>query len=81
VRVLGGAKRYRQDDDPDQLNSLPAKAIEGLSLFFELLLIKAHFVEGCKEKDFSLATIIDEGFGGVPSVDVDGDDHGICMGE
>jgi hypothetical protein len=27
-----------------------------------------------------LAAIIDEDFGDVPSVDVDGDDHGVCVG-
>jgi hypothetical protein len=33
------------------------------------------------EKDFSLATIIDKDFGDVPSINVDGDDHGVCVGE
>jgi hypothetical protein len=81
ARVLGDAKTHRQGDDPDRFNSFFTKAIEGLHLFFELLLIKAHFVEGCKEKDFRLATVINEDFGDVPSIDVDGDDHGVCVGE
>jgi hypothetical protein len=81
ARVLGGTKRHWQSDDPDQLNSFPAKAIEGLHRFFGLLPIETHFVKGCKENDFSLAAIIDENFSGVPSVDVDGDDHGVYVGE
>jgi hypothetical protein len=72
ARVLGGAKRHRQGDDPNRLNSLPTEAIEGLHRFLALLSIKTHF---------SLATIIDEDFSDVPSVDVDGDNHGICVGE
>jgi hypothetical protein len=46
-----------------------------------LLLIETHFVEGCEEKDFSFTTIIDEDFGDVPSIDIDGDDHGVYVGE
>jgi hypothetical protein len=46
-----------------------------------LFLIKTHFVKGRKEKDLGLATIIDEDFGDVPSVDVDGDNHGVYVGE
>jgi hypothetical protein len=34
-----------------------------------------------REKDFDLATIIDEDFGDIPSVDVDGDNHGVGMWE
>jgi hypothetical protein len=48
--VLGGAKRYLQGDDLDRFNSFPAKAIEGLICFFELLWIETHFVEGYEEK-------------------------------
>jgi hypothetical protein len=81
VRVLGGAKRHQQGDDPDRFNSFPAEAVEGLHRLFELLSIKTHFFKGCEEKDFSLATIIDEDFGDVPSVDVDSDNYGICVGE
>jgi hypothetical protein len=44
-------------------------------------LIETHFVEGCEEKDFSFATIINEDFGDVPSIDIDGDDHGVYVGE
>jgi hypothetical protein len=46
-----------------------------------MLSIETHFVEGCKEKDISLAAIIDEDFGDVPSIDVDGHDHGVCVVE
>jgi hypothetical protein len=46
-----------------------------------LFSIETYFVEGCEEEDFSLATIIDEDFGDIPSVDVDGDDHGIYVEE
>jgi hypothetical protein len=59
----------------------PAEVIEGLHRFFELLSIKAQFVEGCMEKDFSLATVIDEDFCDIPSVDVEGDNYGICVGK
>jgi hypothetical protein len=43
-------------------------------------LIKTHFVEGCEEKEFKLATVIDEDFGDVPSVDVDDNEHGVYVG-
>jgi hypothetical protein len=46
-----------------------------------LLLIKTHFVKGYEEKDFGLATVVNEDFGDVSSIDVDGDDHGVCVGE
>ncbi len=39
----------------------------------------AHFFEGRQEEDFCLAAIVDEDFGDVPSIDVDGDDHGVGM--
>jgi hypothetical protein len=81
ARVLGGAKIHQQGDDLDRLNSFPTEAIEGLHRFFELLLIKTHFVEGCEEKDFSLAPVIDEDFCDIPSINVDGDDNGVCVGE
>jgi hypothetical protein len=41
----------------------------------------SHFVEGCEEEDFGLATIVDKDFGDVSSVDVDSDDHGIGIGK
>jgi hypothetical protein len=66
VRLLGGAERHRQSDDPDWFNSFPAEAIDGLGRFFEMFSIKAHFVEGCEEKDFSLVITIDEDFDDVP---------------
>jgi hypothetical protein len=44
-------------------------------------LIETHFVEGCEEKDFGLAAIVNENFGNIPLVDVDGDDHGIDIGK
>jgi hypothetical protein len=81
VRVLGGAKGHRQGDDPKRFNSFSVEAIEGLHRFFELLLIKTHFVASYEEKNFGLATIVNEDFGDVPSIDVDGDDHGIYVGE
>jgi hypothetical protein len=59
ARVLRGAERHRQSDDPDWFNSFSTEAIEGIRQFFELFSIKAHFVKGYEEKDFSLATIID----------------------
>jgi hypothetical protein len=43
--------------------------------------IETHFVDGCEEKDFSFAAIVDEDSGDVPSVDVDGDDHSVGMGK
>jgi hypothetical protein len=46
-----------------------------------LLSVVAHFFEGWKEKDFGLAAIVDEDSGNVPSIDVDGDNHGIGMWE
>jgi hypothetical protein len=44
-------------------------------------LVETHFFEGCEEKDFGLASIVDEDFGDMPSIDVDSDDHGIGMGK
>jgi hypothetical protein len=44
---FGGAEGYRECDGPDWFNSFPAKAIEGLRWFLELLLVKTHFVKGC----------------------------------
>jgi hypothetical protein len=41
----------------------------------------AHFFKGCEEENFGLAAIINEDFGNVPFVNVDGDDHGIGMRE
>jgi hypothetical protein len=81
ARVLRGDKVHRQGDDPDRFNSFSAEAIEGLRRFFELLSIKTHFVEGCEEKDFGLATVVNKDFGDVPSIDMDGDDHGLCVWE
>jgi hypothetical protein len=59
----------------------PPKAIEGLRRFSELVLIETHFIEGGKEKSFSLAAIIDEDFDDIPSIDRYGDDHDVCVGE
>jgi hypothetical protein len=81
ARVPGGAKGHQQGDDPDRFNSFSAEAIEGIHRLFELLSIKTYFVEGCEKKDFGLATVVNEDFGGVPSIDMDGDDHGFCVGE
>jgi hypothetical protein len=44
-----------------------------------LFSVIAHFLEGWEEKDLSLATIVDEDFGNVLSINVDGDDHGVDM--
>jgi hypothetical protein len=44
-----------------------------------LFSVIAHFLEGWEKKDLSLATIVDEDFGNVPSINVDGDDHGVDM--
>jgi hypothetical protein len=44
-------------------------------------LIVAHIFEGYKEENFNLAAIVYEDFGDIPSIDVDGDDHGIGVGE
>jgi hypothetical protein len=33
------------------------------------------------EKDFGLATIVNEDFGGIPSIDMDSDDHSVFVGE
>jgi hypothetical protein len=81
ARVLWDAEQHRLDDNPNWFNSFPAEAVEELHWFFELFAIKTHLFEGYEKKDFSLATIVDEEFGDVPSVDVDGDDHSICMWE
>jgi hypothetical protein len=67
--------------DPDWFNSFSAEAIEGLRRFFELFSVKNHFFEGCEEKDFVLASIVNEDFGDIPSVDVDSDDHGVGVGK
>jgi hypothetical protein len=40
-----------------------------------------HFFKGLEEKDFSLVSIVDEDFGNVLSVDVNGDDHSVGMWE
>jgi hypothetical protein len=47
----------------------------------EPLLVIAHILEGQQEKDFCLAAVVNEDFGNVPSVDVDGEDHGVDMRE
>jgi hypothetical protein len=44
-------------------------------------LVETHFFEGREEKDFGLASIVDEDFGDMPSIDVDSDDHGVGMGK
>jgi hypothetical protein len=62
-------------------NSFSVKAIEGIHRFFELFSIVAHLFHGCEEEYFGLAAIINGDFGDVPSVDVDGDNHGIIVGE
>jgi hypothetical protein len=46
-----------------------------------MLSIEIHFVEGCEENDFSLATVIYEDFGDIPSIIMDGDNHGVCVVE
>jgi hypothetical protein len=44
-------------------------------------LIIAYFFKGCEEENFGLIAILNEDFGNVPSVDVDGDDHDIGIGK
>jgi hypothetical protein len=44
-------------------------------------LVVTHLFKGCEEEDFGLATIVNENFGNIPSVDVDGDNHAIGMRE
>jgi hypothetical protein len=58
-----------------------AEAIEGLRQLSKLFLVATHLFKGYEEENFSLTTIIDEDFGNVPSVNVDGDNHSIGMGE
>jgi hypothetical protein len=45
--IFGSAKGYQESDCPDRLDSFTTEAIEGLRWLFELLSIKAHFIEGC----------------------------------
>jgi hypothetical protein len=46
-----------------------------------LFLVLAHLFEGCEKENFGLATIVNKDFGNAPSVNVDGDNHGIGMRE
>jgi hypothetical protein len=52
-----------------------------LHQFFELFLVITHLFEGCEKENFGLVTIVNKDFGNVPSVDVDGDNHGIGVRE
>jgi hypothetical protein len=47
VRIFWSAKGHQECDSPDQFDSFPTEAIEGLRQFFELLSVKTHFVKGC----------------------------------
>jgi hypothetical protein len=46
VTVFGGAKGHWECDISDWFDSFSIEDIEGLRRFFELLLVKTHFVEG-----------------------------------
>jgi hypothetical protein len=81
ARVYWGTKGNKQCYDSNGVNSLALEAIEGLCRLLEPLLVIAHILEGRQEKDFCLAAIVNEDFGNVPSVDVDGEDHGVDMRE
>jgi hypothetical protein len=76
---FGVTEGYRECDGPDRFDSFPIKAIEGRRQFFELLLVKTHFVEGCQEEDFGLTAIVNEDFFDVPFINVDCDDHGVSV--
>jgi hypothetical protein len=47
ARIFWSTEGYRECDCPNQLDSFTTDAIEELRWLFELLLIKAHFIEGC----------------------------------
>jgi hypothetical protein len=46
-----------------------------------MLLVIAHFLEGRQEKNSYLAAIVNRDFGNIPSIDVDGENHGVGMEE
>jgi hypothetical protein len=46
-----------------------------------LFSVITHFLEDCEEKDFSLTAIVDEDFGDIPSIDVNGDNHDVGVWE
>jgi hypothetical protein len=81
AQILWGAEWNGQSYDPDGFSSFAVEDIEGLHRLFELLSIIDHLSKGRQEKDFGLPAIVDENFGDVSSVDVDGDDHSIGMWE
>jgi hypothetical protein len=81
MRVLQGAEWNRQCYDSDWLNHLASEAIGGFRWLFEMLLVIAHFLEGRQEKNSYLAAIVNMDFGNIPSIDVDGENHGVGMEE
>jgi hypothetical protein len=65
--------------DSNRLNLLASEATEGIRWLFKVLLVIAHFLEGQHEKNFYLAAIVDTVSDNVPMIDVDSEDHGICV--
>jgi hypothetical protein len=57
---FGGAERDGQCYYPDRLDSFATEAIEGFHQFFKLLLVMAHFLEGCQKEYFYLVVVVDE---------------------
>jgi hypothetical protein len=66
---------------PNRLDSFAAKAIEGLRLFFQMLLVVTHFLEGRLKEYFCLTPVVDEDFCNNPLVGVADDHHGIGVRE
>jgi hypothetical protein len=79
--VHGSAEGYWERDCSDWFDSFTVEAVEGLRCLFELLLVEAHFIEGCWEKDFGLVAVVSKDFGYILSVDADCNNHGISMWE
>jgi hypothetical protein len=79
ARILWGAKQNRQGYNSDELDSFSSKTINGLRRLFKLLLVVAHFLEGRQQKDFGLAAVVNEDFGNISSVNVNGENHSIGM--
>jgi hypothetical protein len=78
---LRGAKQDAQCYDSDGLNSFVAEAVKGLHRFFELLLVIVYFFKGWQEEYFYLAAAVNGDSRDIPSIDLDGEDHGIGVRE
>jgi hypothetical protein len=61
--------------------SLCIAELEEANTRLHMELAVAHTKVAEVEKDFGLATIVNENFGGIPSIDMDGDDHSVFVGE